>query len=337
MAVKFIDEVEVEVIAGKGGDGCVAFRREKYRPFGGPCGGDGGKGGDIILIGDRNISTLLEFHYRPCWRGRRGENGKGKDMFGKSAPPTIIKVPVGTIVKDAETGELLADIKEHGQRFIAARGGRGGKGNLSLKTARNKAPDYAERGQEGERRRLFLSLHLVADVGIAGFPNVGKSTFIKRISSANPKIADYPFTTLVPNLGIARLDELRSFVVADIPGIIEGASEGVGLGVRFLKHVERTKCILHMLTFDLYQGRNPLRDYEILNREFKKYSPEVGEKPQIVVLNKIDMPEVRQRASKIAAEFERIGIELVMISALTGEGVKELVEKVWKMLERAET
>jgi len=330
--MQFIDEVVIEVTAGPGGNGCMAFRREKFRPMGGPCGGDGGRGGDIILVGDRGLSTLIELKYSPKWRARRGENGKGKDMFGRNAPATRIRVPLGTRVKDADSGRELADLRAHGQEFTAAKGGRGGRGNLSFKTSRRTAPDWAEEGKPGEHRRLLLELMLIADVGLAGFPNAGKSTLIRKVSAARPKVADYPFTTIVPNLGVVRLDENRSFVVADIPGIIEGASSGAGLGLRFLRHVERTRVICHLIDLGPLAEADPVKGFETINRELESYSKALAERPQVVVLNKIDLAAVRDKVNRIRQRFRRKKIKLHAISALTGEGVPELMEELWKAL-----
>jgi GTP-binding protein len=330
--MKFIDEVTIEVTAGRGGHGCMAFRREKFRPMGGPCGGDGGRGGDIVIVGDQGLSTLIELKFSSRWRARSGGNGKGKDMFGKGAPPTRIRVPVGTIVTDEATGEALADITRHGQEVVAATGGRGGRGNLSFKSATRTAPDWAEEGKPGEHRRLRLELQLIADVGLAGFPNVGKSSLIRKVSASRPRVADYPFTTLVPNLGVVRLDEVRSFVIADIPGIIEGASRGAGLGLRFLRHIERTRLVCHVLDAAPYGGLDPLKGWEILNEELRQHSPTLAKKPQVVVLNKIDLPEVREKAASLARRFKRRGIKLHAISALTGEGVPDLMETLWRSL-----
>lgn len=331
--MKFIDEITIEVTAGRGGNGCMAFRREKFRPWGGPSGGNGGRGGDVVIVGDRGLSTLIELKYSPKWRARKGEHGKGKDMFGRNAPPTRIRVPLGTIVKDAETGRALADVKEHGQELVAAKGGRGGRGNLSFKSSRHTAPDWAEEGLAGEQRNLLLELQLIADVGIAGFPNVGKSTLIRKVSAARPKIADYPFTTLVPNLGVVRLDETRSFVLADIPGIIEGASRGAGLGLRFLRHIERTKIVCHVLDVGDGGGTGEaLKRYASLNKELDSYSERLAAKPQVVVLNKIDLSGVKKSEARIKRTFKRMGIKLYAVSALTGEGVKELMEALWILL-----
>jgi len=333
--MKFIDEVTIEVTAGRGGHGCMAFRREKFRPRGGPCGGDGGRGGDIVIVGDQGLSTLIELKYSSKWRARSGENGKGKDMYGRGAPSTRIRVPVGTVVTDEGTGEVLADITRHGQEVVAAAGGRGGRGNLSFKSATRTAPDWAEQGKPGEHRRLRLELQLIADVGLAGFPNVGKSSLIRKVSASRPRVADYPFTTLVPNLGVVRLDEIRSLVIADIPGIIEGASQGAGLGLRFLRHIERTRLVCHILDAAPYGGLDPLKGWEILNEELRQYSPRLAKKPQVVVLNKIDLPAVREKAASLARRFKRRGIKLHAISALTGEGVPDLMETLWQALGRS--
>jgi GTP-binding protein len=330
--MRFIDEVAIEVTAGRGGHGCMAFRREKFRPRGGPCGGDGGRGGDIVIVGDQGLSTLIELKYSSKWRARSGENGKGKDMYGKGAPSTRIRVPVGTVVTDEGTGEVLADITRHGQEVVAAAGGRGGRGNLSFKSATRTAPDWAEQGKPGEHRRLRLELQLIADVGLAGFPNVGKSSLIRKVSASRPRVADYPFTTLVPNLGVVRLDEIRSFVIADIPGIIEGASQGAGLGLRFLRHIERTRLVCHILDAAPYGGLDPLKGWEVLNEELRQYSPRLAKKPQVVVLNKIDLPQVREKAASLARRFKRRGIKLHAVSALTGEGVPDLMEILWRSL-----
>ena len=285
----FYDRTKIYVKAGNGGNGAVSFRREKYVPLGGPDGGDGGRGGDIILVADEGLRTLVDFRYKRHYKGDRGEHGQGKDRHGKSAEDLILRVPVGTIVKDAETGEILADFTKHGQREVVAKGGRGGRGNARFISNTNKAPTVAERGEPGEERWLLLELKLLADVGLVGFPNVGKSTLISKVSAARPKIADYPFTTLVPNLGVVRVEE-ESFVMADIPGIIEGAHTGAGLGLEFLRHVERTRLLLHVLDISGSEGRDPVQDFEIINRELREYSPALAERPMLVVPNKIDLP-----------------------------------------------
>ena len=268
--VRFIDEAKIYVRSGRGGRGCVSFRREKFVPRGGPDGGDGGNGGDVILVAQRNVSSLLDHRYRQHYIAQNGEHGKGKNQHGKNAPPLIVPVPVGTVVKDFYTGEILGDMVEEGQTLVVARGGRGGRGNARFATSTNQAPRYAEPGEEGEERTLLLELKLLADVGIVGFPNAGKSTLISRISAARPKIADYPFTTIVPNLGVVRYNEGKTFVVADIPGLIKGAHEGAGLGIRFLKHIERTRLLIHLLDLSPLTGRNPIEDYHVLNEELMR-------------------------------------------------------------------
>ncbi|MCX7808027.1 MAG: GTPase ObgE, partial [Deltaproteobacteria bacterium] len=280
--MRFIDEVEIEVRAGDGGRGAVAFRREKYVPFGGPSGGDGGKGGDVVFVADGRLSTLLDFRYRRRLVAPNGEHGRGKDQYGRSGEDLIVPVPVGTQVFDAESGRLLCDLDEEGKRWIAAKGGRGGRGNIHFATPENRAPRYAEPGEPGECRRLRLELKLLADVGLVGHPNVGKSTLIARISRARPKIADYPFTTLVPHLGVVELGEYRSCVVADIPGLIEGASDGAGLGIRFLKHIERCRMLLYIITLDPDPKRSPLRDYDVLRQELFRFDPSLLERPSLV-------------------------------------------------------
>jgi GTP-binding protein len=330
--MKFVDEVTIEAAAGDGGNGCIAFRREKYVPFGGPSGGDGGRGGDVVLLGDERLTTLLDFRYRRRLEARRGENGRGKDQYGRGGEDLVVPVPVGTQVFDAETETLLADIAEPGQRVVVCKGGRGGRGNIHFATPFDRAPRRAEPGEPGERRTLRLELKLLADVGLLGFPNVGKSTFIAAVSRARPKIADYPFTTLVPNLGVASLGEERSFVVADIPGIIEGAAEGAGLGLRFLKHVERTRVLLHIVTLDPAPGRAPGRDFDVLCEELRKFAPELAERPMIVGVSKLDLPEVRAAVPNIRRQMRRRGHSVLAFSAATGEGVREVLEALWAAL-----
>lgn len=330
--MKFIDEVEIVVKGGDGGDGCVAFRREKYVPRGGPSGGDGGNGGDVILVADPGLNTLLEFKYKPLWQAKRGEHGKGKDKCGKSAPPLKLRVPVGTVVYDLEKGSLIADLSEPWQEFIVAKGGKGGRGNKHFATPTNQAPLYAEPGEKGEEKRIKLVLKLIAEVGIIGMPNVGKSTFISKVSKAKPKIADYPFTTLVPNLGVVSLDEERVMIMGDMPGLIPGASRGLGLGLRFLKHVERCKVLLHLLSPSFLTGRDVIKDFEDINRELSLYSEELSKREQLVALNKADLPETKEEYKKLKPIFEKKGIKLYLISAVTGEGVRELLEELWKVL-----
>lgn len=323
--MKFVDQVRIRVTAGDGGNGCVSFRRERYVPKGGPDGGDGGKGGDVILQADGQLSTLLDLSYPQQFRARKGSHGKGKNQTGRDGENLIIRVPVGTLVRDDETGELLQDLLFDGQQFVVASGGRGGRGNARFATSTHRAPRHAERGQKGEERWLRLDLKLLADVGLIGFPNAGKSTLLSKISSARPKIGDYPFTTLAPNLGVVEGEEGQAFIVADIPGLIEGASRGAGLGLTFLRHVERTRLLVHLLDISGDFSQDPLKDFHTLNRELQAYHPSLSEKAQIVALNKIDLLSVRQRAEEAKKAFEEIGHRLYMISGKTGEGVDELI------------
>ncbi len=332
--MKFIDEAKIYVKAGDGGRGCVSFRREKYVPKGGPNGGDGGKGGDVVIVADRRLSSLLDFKYRRHFKARRGEHGKGSLCHGKNGRDLKIKVPVGTVIKDAETGEVLSDLTEDGQSFVCARGGRGGRGNARFATPTNQAPRYAEPGEPGEERWLKLELKLLADVGIIGFPNAGKSTLISRISAARPKVAGYPFTTLRPHLGVVRYDDDRTFVVADIPGLVEGAHTGRGLGIRFLKHIERTRLLVHLLDMSPDTGRDPVEDYNVVNTELRAFNPELAKRPQIVALNKVDIPGAEERARGLLKYFSDKGIKVFLISAATGKGLKELVSFIGRELER---
>src|SRR5512144_733302 len=290
--MRFIDEVKIHVQSGDGGAGCVSFRREKFVPLGGPDGGDGGKGGDIIFEVSSSISTLLDLRHRPHLKGGRGRNGMGKDRHGANGDDLKIMVPLGTVIKDAETGEVLADLTEPEGSIVLLKGGRGGQGNARFATATHKAPKFAQPGEPGEERWIRLELKLMADVGLLGFPSVGKSSLITKVSAARPKIADYPFTTLAPNLGVVQYKNYRSFVMADIPGLIEGAHAGTGLGHRFLKHVERTDILLHMLDLSWIPDRDPIDEYQGLNRELALFNPELAAKRQIVVVNKIDLPVV---------------------------------------------
>ena len=331
--VKFIDEAKIYIKAGDGGRGCVSFRREKYVPRGGPNGGDGGNGGDIIMVARRNMSSLLDHRYQQHYRAKRGEHGRGKDQHGKNSEHLLIPVPMGTIVKDFETEEFLGDLTENNQELIVAKAGRGGKGNARFVSSTNQAPKEAEPGGEGEEKTLKLELKLLADVGLLGFPNAGKSTLISTISAARPKIADYPFTTLVPNLGVVSYGDGATFVLADIPGLIEGAHEGAGLGIQFLRHIERTKILIHLLDLSPITNRDPIEDYETMNRELKAYSEELSKKPQILALNKIDITEVREDLEKIEKHFSKSGVKTFPISSATGEGTKELVWEVVRHLE----
>jgi GTPase len=331
----FIDQARISVRGGDGGDGAVAFRREKFVPKGGPSGGDGGDGGSVILEVDEGMSTLLDFRYRHEHHAPNGERGANKDMYGKRGQDVILRVPAGTMVYDDQTGKLLGDLRTHGQRFVAARGGKGGRGNIHFATAIDRAPRHFERGTLGQERAIRLELKLLADVGLVGFPNVGKSSLIARVSAARPKIADYPFTTLIPNLGVVQLSQDRSFVLADVPGLIEGAHAGAGLGHQFLRHVERTRVLVHLLEVSPVPGRTPLRDYLAIRRELALYDPKLAERAEIVVLNKTDLPTTRAKLKTLRSTFARRKVKLLAISAATGEGLGELLEAAWRALERA--
>lgn len=335
--VKFIDEAKIYVKAGDGGRGCVSFRREKYVPRGGPNGGDGGNGGDVVMIANENLSSLLDHRYQQHYRAKRGEHGRGKDQHGKNAPALCVPVPIGTVIKDYDSGEVLGDLTEDGETLLVAKGGMGGRGNARFVSSTNQAPKNAEPGGEGEEKTLHLELKLLADVGIMGFPNAGKSTLISRISAARPKVADYPFTTLVPNLGVVSYGDGKTFVVADIPGLIEGAHEGAGLGIQFLRHIERTKLLIHVLDLSPMTERNPIDDYETMNEELRAYSEELSRKPQIVVPNKIDITEAREKLKEVKRYFDKAGIKIFPISSATGEGIKELVRETAKTLEILKT
>jgi len=326
--MSFIDEVKIYVKSGDGGSGCVSFRREKFIPLGGPDGGDGGKGGDVTCRVSPQLSTLLDMRQRPHQKGGRGRNGMGKDKHGAQGDPLEILLPQGTVIKDAETGEILADLTEPDSCIVLLKGGRGGQGNARFKTATHKAPKFAQDGEPGVENWIRLELKLMADVGLLGMPSVGKSSLITKISAARPKIADYPFTTLKPNLGVVKYKNYRSFVMADIPGLIEGASEGAGLGHRFLKHLERTGQLLHLLDLAWMPDRDPIAEYEALNRELALFNPELAEKRQTVIINKIDLPNVRENLVEILPYFEAKGIKVFPISAATGEGIPELLDDI---------
>ena len=328
----FTDYAKIYASAGKGGNGAVSFRREKYIAAGGPDGGDGGKGGDIYFEVDPDSNTLIDFRYKKKFKAENGNNGEGAHKYGKSGEDLYIKVPIGTIVKDAKTNEILADLSEKGQKELVLRGGRGGKGNSHFATATRQAPRFAQGGEEGEEKELILELKLLADVGLIGYPRVGKSTILSIVTAATPKIADYPFTTLVPNLGVVKPEYGESFVIADIPGLIEGASEGVGLGTEFLRHIERTRLLLHVIDVSGLSGRDPIEDYYVINKELEKYSEKLAKRKQIIVANKIDSmqdPEIYEKLEKLAKENNQ---ELFKISAATGEGIKELMIEVSKIL-----
>jgi len=330
--VQFVDEVTLEVYGGDGGNGAVAMRREAHRPLGGPAGGDGGHGGDVILRADQGLTTLLDLSYQRVLRAEAGEHGRGSDQYGKGGKDKTVRVPMGTQIFDSESGELLADLDAHEQTFIAGKGGRGGRGNMRFVTATERAPRHAEDGLPGQHRKLRLELKLLADVGIVGFPNAGKSTLISAISKARPKVADYPFTTLVPSLGVVSRGHDRSFVVADIPGIIEGAAEGAGLGLRFLKHIERTRVLVHLITVDPDPERKPLRDHDVLRKELARFDPALAERPSIVVMSKLDVTEAREAMPQLKRTLKRRGIELLGISAATSEGIPELLNAIEKLL-----
>ena len=338
--MRFVDEAKIYIKSGDGGPGCVSFRREKYVPRGGPDGGDGGKGGDIVAVASRSHRTLLDMKFNQHHVARRGGPGEGSNRTGKSSEDVEIVVPVGTVIREMETGELLADMIEDGQRAILARGGIGGKGNARFKTATNQAPRHAQDGLPGEEKTVSLELKLIADVGIVGLPNVGKSTLIASVSAARPKIADYPFTTLKPNLGVVRLGDHQTFVVADIPGLIEGAHQGAGLGTKFLRHIERTSILLHIIDISKEPFTGAWNDFETINRELASFSPAVGEKPQIVAISKIDLTTTRERLDETAAFFRGKGVRIFPVSAATGEGIRELLQEIWKRLDdysRAQT
>jgi GTP-binding protein len=333
----FIDRVKIKVKAGHGGNGVTAFRREKFVPRGGPSGGDGGKGGDVWLVADSGVNTLLHLRYNPEHSAERGGHGEGSNRSGRAGEDVLVRVPVGTQVLDTELGDLLHDLTHEGERWLAARGGRGGFGNAHFATSTNRAPRYHQEGGEGEERELQLELKLLADVGLVGFPNAGKSTLISTISAAKPKVADYPFTTLEPHLGVVDLGEYRTFVVADIPGLIEGAHGGAGLGDRFLRHVERTKLLLHLVDVSSASGRDAVSDYETINRELVAYDPRLAERPQIVVATKLDALDEPERLEALRRRVAEDGREFHEISAVTNRNVRELVGAVAVRLDELKT
>ncbi|HEV8714452.1 MAG TPA: GTPase ObgE [Candidatus Binatia bacterium] len=328
----FVDEVRIRVKAGDGGRGCVSFLREKYRPRGGPNGGNGGDGGSVILRADPQLSTLSDLVYQHHLRAERGEHGRGKDQHGKNGSDLIVRVPLGTLVRDAESGELLADLDTRGKEVVVAKGGRGGKGNAFFASSTNQAPRFAQPGLPGEERTLQLELRLLADVGLVGFPNAGKSTLLSSVSAARPRIADFPFTTLTPHLGVVRYGEEGSFVMADIPGLIEGAHQGHGLGVQFLRHLSRTSVLLHLLDISDPE-RDPLHDYDTINHELACFDPELLARPQLVAVTKLDLPMTRERLSEVKDAFTRRSIALMAVSAVTGEGLPELLWQIVQILE----
>ena len=334
--MKFVDEARIEVVAGDGGDGVVSFRREKYVPRGGPDGGDGGRGGSIWMVADRNINTLIDYRYARIHRAKRGENGRGADQYGHAAADVVLRVPVGTTIIEADSGAMLADLATDGQRTLVAKGGTGGLGNIHFKSSTNRAPRQSTPGEKGERRQLRLELKVLADVGLLGMPNAGKSTFIRAVSAARPKVADYPFTTLTPNLGVVRTDENRSFVVADIPGLIAGAADGAGLGHQFLRHLQRTRMLLHVVDIAPFDpDADPVRDARAIVDELRRYDRALHEKPRWLVLNKIDLVPEKERKTRIkafVAAYRWTG-PVFAISAVNGEGCRELVYKVQDWLD----
>ncbi|MDR7001499.1 GTPase ObgE [Neobacillus niacini] len=320
----FVDQVKVYVKGGDGGNGMVAFRREKYVPNGGPAGGDGGKGANVVFVVEEGLRTLMDFRYQRHFKATRGEHGMSKSMHGRNAKDMVVKVPPGTVVTDAETKEVIADLVEHGQRAVIAKGGRGGRGNNRFATPANPAPEIAENGEPGQERDVILELKLLADVGLVGFPSVGKSTLLSVVSAARPKIAEYHFTTIVPNLGMVETEDNRSFVMADLPGLIEGAHEGVGLGHQFLRHIERTRVIVHVLDMAATEGRDPYEDYLTINKELKEYNLRLTERPQIIVANKMDMPDAEENLQTFKERLEE-DYPIFPISALTRKGLRDLL------------
>jgi GTP-binding protein len=334
--VKFFDEARIEVIAGKGGDGSASFRREKFVPMGGPDGGDGGRGGSIWALADSNLNTLIDYRYTRIFRAKAGENGRGRDQNGKGAEDVILRVPVGTVIREAGSGEVIADLAKDGERALLAKGGRGGLGNLNFKSSVNRAPRRFTPGEPGEAKQLEMELRVLADVGLLGMPNAGKSTFIRSVSSARPKVADYPFTTLHPNLGVVRVDENRSFVVADIPGLIEGAAEGAGLGHQFLRHLQRTHLLLHIVDIAPFdENVDPAKEARALAGELKKYDPALAAKPRWLVMNKADLLDPAEARKRAAALVKRLRWTKpwFLISGVTGEGTRALTFKVMDFLE----
>ncbi|MBI5417169.1 GTPase ObgE [Candidatus Poribacteria bacterium] len=331
----FIDQAVIIVRSGSGGNGCVSFRREKCVPKGGPDGGEGGNGGCIIIEADRALHSLLDFRYRPKFDAKPGNPGKGKNMAGRKAEDVIIKVPIGTVLFDNETGKKIKDLMKDKEQVLICKGGRGGFGNLHFVSSTNQVPYLAEKGQPGEEKTLRLELKLIADVGLVGFPNVGKSTLISKISDAHPKIANYPFTTLTPNLGVVKLENWRTFVVADIPGLIEGAHLGTGLGDQFLRHIERTRILLHILDMSGLDGRDPAEDFDTINNELKLYSEKLMQKTQIIVANKMDLAEGRDNYKRLKKHFEAMKYKIFPISGATGEGIDALLKYVGKTLDKS--
>lgn len=330
--MRFVDEVKTRVVAGNGGRGCVSFRREKYVPKGGPDGGDGGKGGDVILEASERKSTLLDFHYHHEFKAQSGTHGKGQNRHGRSGHDLLLEVPPGTLVRDPATGEVLVDLVRPGQRWLAAKGGLGGKGNAHFTSSTRQIPRFAQPGEKGQEQDLVLELKLLADVGLVGLPNAGKSTLIAAVSAARPKIADYPFTTLVPNLGVVQYKDCAPFVMADIPGLIAGAHQGAGLGSRFLRHIERTRILVHLIDANEFTVSDPLQPYHLIENELQKYSHKMDNKPRVIVLNKIDLIPKPETLQQVAGFYQNTGYAVVLVSALNGKGIQELLRIVTQLL-----
>ncbi|MDX1380401.1 MAG: GTPase ObgE [Xanthomonadales bacterium] len=333
--MRFVDEATIRVVAGKGGDGSASFRREKYIPFGGPDGGDGGRGGSIILVGDSGLNTLVDFRHKRLFRAPKGEPGRGRQMTGASGEDIEIRLPLGTVVRDEETGDVIGDVTEAGQKLVVARGGRGGLGNLHFKSSTNRAPKEFTPGAPGEERELRLELRVLADVGLLGFPNAGKSTLIRAVSAAKPRVADYPFTTLYPNLGVVRVDAERSFVIADIPGIIEGAAEGAGLGIQFLKHLQRTHLLLHLVDIAPMDGSDAAEAVRTLEAEMREFDASLLEQPRWLVINKADLLPEDDQMPAAQELLDALGWEgeWALVSAATGQGTEQLVQRIMSALE----
>lgn len=329
----FVDEVVIKVIAGKGGDGCTAFRREKYVEMGGPYGGNGGHGGDIIFMVDEGLHTLLDLRYQKTLKAPKGENGKGKNQHGKGALPLIVKVPLGTVITDLDTGFILGDLKEKDSKVVVAKGGRGGRGNTAFKTQTNTVPNFSENGEEGEEKNLKVEVKMLADVGLVGLPSVGKSTIISCVSRSKPKIAAYHFTTLTPNLGVSRSSSGKSFVIADLPGLIEGASKGEGLGDKFLRHIERTKVIAHVIDMAATEGRDPYEDYLLINKELEEFNPKLLKKPQIIIANKMDVDTFSDNLDKFIEKLNNKDIKIFKVSAATNKGLTEVIDALAEILD----
>ena len=329
----FVDEVEIKVIAGKGGDGCTAFRREKYISMGGPYGGNGGHGGDVIFKVDQGLHTLLDLRYQKNIKANKGENGRGKNQHGKNAEDLIVKVPQGTVITDLDTGLIIGDLKDRDSEVIVAKGGRGGRGNTAFKTQTNTAPDFSENGEEGEEKNVKVEVKMIADVGLVGLPSVGKSTIISCVSKSKPKIAAYHFTTLTPNLGVTRSSDGRSFVLADLPGLIEGASQGEGLGDKFLRHIERTKVIAHVIDMSGSELRNPYDDYILINKELGDFNKKLLKKPQIIIANKMDIPEAKNNLVEFKNKLDNNDIKIFEVSAITNEGLTKVIDYLADLLE----